>query len=906
MLNQAVNISDRPDIQRHISGVNRVRRSRSTELLSCFNILVLIRLLDDPRLVDLLLLELSLDLVLDQIVQILHCERVDVLRDQRPHGVDEGGVVKTSQGAAAGGRGNDLRPVGLDPLVCLCKKSCLERVLGGVSQGDIVFLQRRLDLRIDLGETRLHFLLDLGDDLILGAVGIGELRGDLVEAVVISLLDVLADVETQIVLIALVLVLEQTVAVELRRHDELIVVGVSVGLRLDVRVGSGSEVDLQVDIEGEIIRVGGALRLHLLVDLLGDGSAKLLDDLGLGGGERGAVCADLNGGVGLAVEHNVHIAADIVALAVVEVRPQALALFLEKVDDLRLDLAQGLVGEHDAGLGLDSVLNAGQETVDIVGSGLARGAGDDRVGKLVRLLDGGDDLTVLHLESDVPGDLALGLVVTGGEVCLHIHDLDHVVDNVLDLLELRVRQVLVVLVDLINGADNGALHGAESVVDLLDGLENGIADQVIGNDHGRLSLPDRVQGDNGIVSGQRDGAVRGVRRSRGGLFRRPAQEVVAVAGGGSAHGEAVSGARRRRGDGRRTDQRAAVGVKIQGIGVGSHRGVHRAAGINARGVIRLRALHEVRHTVDHRCHLRTGGQFVGTERAVLKAVDQAVTLALLDRGERIRGDRVLIDHDGDGAGLGQSHLPCLLIEGEVTLDHGAHLRTGDGIVRGKLAVAHTIHDSVGSRPVDGIGVPLAGSHIGECALAAITLRTVETEQDRDEHRTGHVVRGGEGLVRDAVEVTLRRHIVYELVVPVGSADVREIVSFFRQRCGHQGKDDAQCQQSTQDTLLFHLLNHSFFLLMIFEYRKRVSAFPPQALLAASKTCPCPGVRIDARTDSNTVYIKSIRYFLFLQAVLAFFSISFQGSYIRKLNAANCSDKSHVRPPYPSSKQENAG
>ena len=593
-----------------------------------------------------------------------------------------------------------------------------------------------------------------------------------------------------------------------------------------------------------------------------------------------------------------------------EVRPQALALFLEKVDDLRLDLLQGLVGEHDAGLGLDSVLNAGQETVDIVGSGLARGAGDDRVGKLVRLLDGGDDLTVLHLESDVPGDLALGLVVAGGEVCLHVLDLDHVVDNVLDLLELRVRQVLVVLVDLINGVDNSLLHGAESVVDLLDGLENGIADQVIGNDHGRLSLPDRVQGDNGIVSGQRDGAVRGVRRSRGGLFRRPAQEVVAVAGGGSAHGEAVSGARRRRGDGRRTDQRAAVGVKIQGIGVGSHRGihrgVHRAAGINARGVIRLRVLHEERHAVDHRCHLRTGGQFVGTERAILKAVDQAVTLALLDRGERIRGDRVLIDHDGDGAGLGQSHLPCLLIEGEVTLDHGAHLRTGDGIVRGKLAVAHTIHDPVGSRPVDGIGVPLAGSHIGECALAAITLRTVETEQDRDEHRTGHVVRGGEGLVRDAVEVTLRRHIVYELVVPVGSADVREIVSFFRQRCGHQGKDDAQCQQSTQDTLLFHLLNHSFFLLMIFEYRKRVSAFPPQALLSASKTCPCPGVRIDARTDSNTVYIKSIRYFLFLQAVLAFFSISFQGYYIRKLIAANCSDKSHVRPPYPSSKQENAG
>ena len=283
-----------------------------------------------------------------------------------------------------------------------------------------------------------------------------------------------------------------------------------------------------------------------------------------------------------------------------------------------------------------------------------------------------------------------------------------------------------------------------------------------------------------------------------------------------------------------------------------------------------------------------------------------MTLALLDRGERIRGDRALVDHDGDGAGLGQSHLPSLAIEVEVTLDHGAHLRTGDGIVRGKLAVAHTIHDPVGGRPVDGIGVPLAGSHIGECALAAITLCTVETEQDRDKHRTGHVLRGGEGRLCGAVEVTLRRHIVYELVVPVGSADVREIVSFFRQRCGHQGKDDAQCQQSTQDTLLFHLLNHSFFLLMIFEYRKRVSAFPPQALLAASKTCPCPGVRIDARTDSNTVYIKSIRYFLFLQAVLAFFSISFQGSYIRKLIAANCSDKSHVRPPYPSSKQENAG
>ena len=566
-----------------------------------------------------------------------------------------------------------------------------------------------------------------------------------------------------------------------------------------------------------------------------------------------------------------------------EVRPQALAFLLEKVDDLRLDRLQGVAGEIDAGLVLDSVLNAGQETVDIVGSGLARGAGDDRVGELVRLLDGGDDLTVLDLESDVPGDLALGLVVAGGEVCLHILDLDHVVDNVLDLLELRVRQVLVVLVDLINGADNGVLHGVESVVDLLDRLENGIADEVLGNDHGRLRLPDGVQGDNGIGSGQRDGAAGGVCRSRGGLFRRPAQEVVAVAGGGSGHGEAVSGARRRRGDGRRTDQRAAVGVKIQGIGVGSHRGVHRGIhrGIHARGVIRLRVLHEVRHTVNHRCHLRTGRQIVRAERAVLKAVDQAVTLALLDRGERIRGDRALVDHDGERAALGQSHLPGLAIEVEVTLDHGAHLRAGDGIVRGELAVAHAVYDLVGSRPVDGRGVPFTGSHINESALAAVALRTVETEQDRDEHRTGHVIRGGEGLVRDAVEVTLRRHIVYELVVPVGSADVREIVSFFRQRCGHQGKDDAQCQQSTQDTLLFHLLNHSFFLLMIFEYRKRVSAFPPQALLAASKTCPCPGVRIDARTDSNTVYIKSIRYFLFLQAVLAFFSISFQGSYIRK-------------------------
>ena len=733
------------DIERNVGGSNLSIGVEDKCRLNHRQHLVVVRLIDDPRLVDLLLRQLLADLVLDQSV---HIERVDVLLDQRPHGVDEGGVVKTSQGAAAGGRGSDLRPVGIDPALHHGHQSIFNARGSGVRQRDVVLGKRFRDLSVEGGDLILQTLLGLSDDLILGAVGIGELRGDLVEAVVISLLDVLADVETQIVLIALVLVLEQTVAVELRRHDELIVVGVIVGLRLDVRVGRVIKVDLQVDRESEIVGVGGALRLHLLVDLLGDGSAKLLDDLGLGGGERGAAFADLNGGVGLAVEHNVHIAADIVALAVVEVRPQALALFLEKVDDLRLDLAQGLVGEHDAGLGLDSVLNAGQETVDIVRSGLARGAGDDRVGKLVRLLDGGDDLTVLHLESDVPGDLALGLVVAGGEVCLHILDLDHVIDNVLDLLELRVRQVLVVLVDLINGVDNSLLHGAESVVDLLDGLENGIADQVIGNDHGRLSLPDRVQGDNGIVSGQRDGAVRGVRRSRGGLFRRPAQEVVAVAGGGSAHGEAVSGARRRRGDGRRTDQRAAVGVKIQGIGVGSHRGIHRgghrAAGINARGVIRLRVLHEERHAVDHRCHLRTGGQFVGTERAILKAVDQAVTLALLDRGERIRGDRVLIDHDGDGAGLGQSHLPCLLIEGEVTLDHGAHLRTGDGIVRGKLAVAHTIHDPVGGRPVDGIGVPLAGSHIGECALAAITLCTVETEQDRDKHRTGHVLRGGEG------------------------------------------------------------------------------------------------------------------------------------------------------------------
>ena len=433
-----------------------------------------------------------------------------------------------------------------------------------------------------------------------------------------------------------------------------------------------------------------------------------------------------------------------------EVRPQALALVLEKVDDLRLDLAQGLVGQHDAGLGLDSVLNAGQETVDIVRSGLARVAGDDRVGDLVRLLDNGNGLAFLHVQSNVPDDLT-GRHVVAGDLQLHILDLDHGLDNVLDLLELRIRQVLVVLVDLINGVDNGVLHVAESVVDLLDGLANGIADQVTGNDHGRVRLPDGVQGDDRSGSGQRDGAVRGIRRGRGRLILRPAQEGVAFARGGSGHGEAVSGARRRLGDGGRTVQRAAVGVKIQGVGVGGHRGIHRrihgrrhsAAG-NARGVIRLGALHEVRHTVDHRCHLRTGGQFVGTERAVLKAVDQAVTLALLDRGERIRGDRVLIDHDGDGAGLGQSHLPCLLIEGEVTLDHGAHLRTGDGIVRGKLAVAHTIHDPVGSRPVNGIGVPLAGSHIGECALAAITLRTVEAEQDRDKHRTGHVLRGGEG------------------------------------------------------------------------------------------------------------------------------------------------------------------
>ena len=895
---QEVDVSDRLDIQRYASRLEGDIKPLN-KILRIFQSTAVVRLIDDPRLVDLLLRQLLADLVLDQSV---HIQRVDVLLDQRPHGVDEQGVVKASQGAAAGGRGNDLRPVGIDPFVCLCKKSCLERVLSGVSQGDIVFLQRRLDLLIDLGETRLHFLLDLGDDLILGAVGIGELRGDLVEAVVISLLDVLADVETQIVLIALVLVLEQTVAVELRRHDELIVVGVSVGLRLDVRVGSGSEVDLQVDIEGEIILVAVlGLLLHLLVDLLGDGSAKLLDDLGLGGGERSAAFADLNGGVGLAVEHNVHIAADIVALAVVEVRPQALALFLEKVDDLRLDHLQGVAGEIDAGLVLDGVLNAGQEVVDIVRSGLARGAGDDRVGNLVRLLDGGDDLAVLHLESDVPGDLALGLVVAGGEVCLHILDLDHGLDNVLDLLELRVRQVLVVLVDLINGVDNSLLHGVESAVDIIDGLENGIADHVLGNDHGRLRLPDRKQ--------------LGIRRNgnacAGDYFAvfapRPALELLTLRSGEGARGQRVVAA-----DDGDIRHRAGAAVRVKAHGVGGHRGIHRGihgrihGRIHARGVIRLRALHEVRHTVDHRCHLRTGGQFVGTERAVLKAVDQAVTLALLDRGERIRGDRVLIDHDGDGTGLGQSHLPRLLIEGEVTLDHGAHLRTGDGIVRGKLAVAHTIHDPVGGRPVDGIGVPLAGSHIGECALAAITLCTVETEQDRDKHRTGHVIRGGEGLVRDAVEVTLRRHIVYELVVPVGSADVREIVSFFRQRCGHQGKDDAQCQQSTQDTLLFHLLNHSFFLLMIFEYRKRVSAFPPQALLAASKTCPCPGVRIDARTDSNTVYIKSIRYFLFLQAVLAFFSISFQGSYIRKLIAANCSDKSHVRPPYPSSKQENAG
>ena len=900
MLNQAVNISDRPDIQRHISGVNRVRRSRSTELLSCFNILVLIRLLDDPRLVDLLLRQLLADLVLDQIVQILHCERVDFIRDQRPHGVDEDVVLKTLEGAAADGSVNDRRPVGIDPALHHGHQSVFNALFGGVRQRDVVLGKRFRDLFVEGGDLLLETLLRLSDDLILVAVGIGVLFGDLFEAPVVSVLNRVGDVETQIVLITLVLVLQQTVAVERRLHDELIVVGVSVGLRCNVRVVRVIKVDLQVDIELELVGVGGALRLHLLVDLLGDGSAKLLGDLGLAALEGGVAVADIDGGVGLTVEHDFHIAADIVALAVVEVRPQVLAFLLEKVDDLRLDRLQGLAGEIDAGLVLDGVLNAGQETVDLRGSGRARFAGDDRVGDLVRLLDGGDDLAVIHVQSDVPDDLALSLGVTG-EVRRHVPDIDHAVDNVLDLLELRVRQVVVGAVVRFNGADNGALHVAESVVGLLDGLENGIADQVIGNDHGSLRLPDREQGDvrrhvNACAGDH--GAARA---------RRPALELLTLRSSEGALGQRVVAA-----DDGDIRHRAGAAVRVKAHGVGGHRGIHRGihggihGRIHARGVIRLRALHEVRHTVDHRCHLRTGGQFVGTERAILKAVDQAVTLALLDRGERIRGDRVLIDHDGDGAGLGQSHLPCLLIEGEVTLDHGAHLRTGDGIVRGKLAVAHTIHDPVGGRPVDGIGVPLAGSHIGECALAAITLCTVETEQDRDEHRTGHVVRGGEGLVRDAVEVTLRRHIVYELVVPVGSADVREIVSFFRQRCGHQGKDDAQCQQSTQDTLLFHLLNHSFFLLMIFEYRKRVSAFPPQALLAASKTCPCPGVRIGARTDSNTVYIKSIRYFLFLQAVLAFFSISFQGSYIRKLNAANCSDKSHVRPPYPSSKQENAG
>lgn len=83
--------------------------------------------------------------------------------------------------------------------------------------------------------------------------------------------------------------------------------------------------------------------------------------------------ADLDGGVGLTVEFDRHIAADIVALAVVEVRPQGLALGLELINDLRLDLAQGLVGQNDAGLALNSSLDAGKEAVNIIGSGALLG-----------------------------------------------------------------------------------------------------------------------------------------------------------------------------------------------------------------------------------------------------------------------------------------------------------------------------------------------------------------------------------------------------------------------------------------------------------------------------------------------------------------------------------------------------
>ena len=409
-----------------------------------------------------------------------------------------------------------------------------------------------------------------------------------------------------------------------------------------------------------------------------------------------------------------------------EVCPQGLALGLELIDDLRLDRAQGLVGKNDAGLALNSSLDAGKEAINIIGSGLARdAAADQSIGDLARLIDHGNGLAFLHVQSNIPDDLA-GRLVVAGEFHAHIIDLDHGVDSVLDLLELCSRQEVVFAVDLINGADDGALHLGESGVHLIDGVGNSLADMVLGIDL---------------------------------RFGRAGTATAAAATG---------------------------------------------------GIRRLGVLNEVGHAVDHRCHVRAGRKRVRTERTILEAVDQAVTLALLDGVNRVGRNCVLVRHSGDRTGLGQRHLVALLIVVEVTVDNRTHLRTGDGCVRGKRTVSLAFHDLVGSRPVDRGGAPCAGRHIRERTLAAVALRTVETGQDHDEHRTGHIPLGREGRFRSTAEITLRRYIVYIIVEPVGSADVREIVSLCRQRCGHQGKDDAQCQQSTQDTLLFHLSNHSFF------------------------------------------------------------------------------------------------
>ena len=671
-----------------------------------------------------------------------------------------------------------------------------------MGQGDAVRIKLALDLgddRVDLG---LQNLGDLAHHLLLGLVVPGDGSGDLIHGLVVSVLDGLGDVETEIIA-GIILVLHQAVAVELQIQHHIVAAGEGLGLGGGLRVGGGSEDQLNTGGEVGIGDVSASgLGLDPLIHLLGDGGAQVLGDLGLVALQGGvAVLADLDGGVGDAIHGDVDVAADVGAVAVMEVGPQRLALALHLVQHLGLDLAQGLVGENDAALLLHRVLDAGEEALHILGGGSGVDAVDEVGGELGGLLDDGDHLAFIHAD----GSLHLYLTgvnrgIAGGEVGGHMADAHHTVDGVLDLLELAVGQIAVLGVHVLHGLDDGPLQGIILIVHLIHGGQDSVAHQVIGVDRRRVLLPDRVQGQATVGGGQRDGAAGGVLRlgSSGSSAARPAQEGVALAGGnGAAHGEGPA-------DGRgvglglgRGSAGTAVGVIGQGISIigGLLAGTAGAAAAVAL-LHGLGAVNQAGQTVDHSRHMGAGRQGLGTEGAVGIAVDQAPDLALLHGVHGVSGDLCPVGQGGRAALFGHGHVVLIRVVVQVTLNDGAHLGAGDGVVGGELAVALAFHDLLGRRPVDGAGAPGARLHVGKRALAVVYLRTVKPGQNHHEHRAGHVPVRREGRVGGAEEVAFRGHIVYVLIAPAVPADIREIVRVNRQRCGRQGKDEAQCQQST--------------------------------------------------------------------------------------------------------------